>query len=239
MVSVCVATYNGEKYLKEQLDSILKQLIESDEVIISDDGSKDSTLDVIKSFNDPRIKIYINKGEHGYTANFENALKYSSGDIIVLSDQDDVWSADKISTIKTQLEWYDFLVSDATVVNEKLEVLSKSFWSLRKPHYNAFGDFIQCSYLGCCMAFKRDVLLMALPFPKNHNLCCHDYWLQLIGSFYFSVRYEHKPLVYYRRHGGNVSDAGLSKGAPLVHKIKYRMYTLFWLIIRRINYKKE
>ena len=95
MISVCIATYNGEKYLREQLDSILPQLAESDEVIVSDDGSTDGTIDLITSLNDPRIKIVSNSGRKGYVGNFENALKHTTGDYIFLSDQDDIWYPNK------------------------------------------------------------------------------------------------------------------------------------------------
>ena len=77
-ISVCMATYNGERYIREQMESILKQLGEDDEVIVSDDGSKDHTLDIVRSFGDARIKIFENHGEHGYTKNFDNALNHSS-----------------------------------------------------------------------------------------------------------------------------------------------------------------
>ena len=91
MISVCIATYNGEKYIKEQLLSILPQLGKKDEVIISDDHSTDNTLDIVKGLNDNRIKIVMNNREKGYTSNFENALSYAIGDYIFLSDQDDIW----------------------------------------------------------------------------------------------------------------------------------------------------
>ena len=86
-ISVCMATYNGEKYIAEQIRSILPQLSEDDEVIVSDDGSSDATLDIVRSFNDPRIRIVQNELEHGYTKNFENALNHANGDIIFISDQ--------------------------------------------------------------------------------------------------------------------------------------------------------
>ncbi|MEK5777350.1 glycosyltransferase, partial [Acinetobacter nosocomialis] len=96
MISVCLATYNGEKYIVEQLTSILSQLSPTDEVIISDDHSTDETLLLIKSLNDPRIKIITNELGKGYTKNFENAINHSSGDYIFLSDQDDVWVENKV-----------------------------------------------------------------------------------------------------------------------------------------------
>lgn len=91
-----MTTYNGEKYISVQLDSILKQLSENDEVIISDDSSTDRTVDVIKNFKDKRIKLYEDNHFHSPIFNFENALEKASGDIIFLSDQDDVWLDNKV-----------------------------------------------------------------------------------------------------------------------------------------------
>lgn len=233
MISVCLASYNGYKYIKEQLLSILRQLSTEDEVVISDDGSNDETIDVIRSIDDCRIKIFENKNKHGYTGNFENALRNVSGDIIVLSDQDDVWVDNKIEVIVDALKNYDFVVSDAKIVDQNLNVISDSFFSLRRPYFNKWGDWLKCGYLGCCMSFNKNVLNKALPFPSNHNLCAHDYWLMLIGSFFFKVKYEKEPLVLYRRHGSNVSDAGMSKGVSIAEKIIYRLYVLFCLLMRK------
>ena len=238
MVSVCIASFNGEKFIRQQLESILLQLSEFDEIVVSDDGSKDRTIDIILSMCDKRIKLFYNEGRRGYTSNFENALKHCIGDIIILSDQDDIWVKGKVKIICDHMKTYDFVTSDAMVVDQDLNVINKSLWSMRPPKFSPINDFIQCAYLGCCMAFSRKVLDFALPFPPNHRLCAHDYWLQLVGAFYFKVKYEHTPLVLYRRHGANVSDAGLSKGLPFKEKLEYRFYTLFWLIRRYYEKKK-
>ncbi|MDE5758415.1 MAG: glycosyltransferase, partial [Allobaculum sp.] len=91
MISVCIATYNGERYIETQIRSILDQLNEDDEIIISDDSSTDRTLDIIRSLNDSRIKLFAGNKFHSRTFNFENALKQATGDFIFLSDQDDIW----------------------------------------------------------------------------------------------------------------------------------------------------
>jgi glycosyltransferase involved in cell wall biosynthesis len=99
MISVCMATYNGAKYIKEQMDSILCQLGKDDEVVVSDDGSTDSTLDIVAEYGDSRIKIVRNTGAHNFIRNFENSLKAAHGDYIFLADQDDVWLPDKVAKI--------------------------------------------------------------------------------------------------------------------------------------------
>jgi len=97
MISVCIATYNGEKYIKEQLNSIIIQISQEDEIVVSDDWSNDRTLEIVSNYQDNRIKILFNKKEKGYSKNFENAILYAKGDIIFICDQDDVWLPNKVS----------------------------------------------------------------------------------------------------------------------------------------------
>ena len=104
MISVGLASYNGERYIREQVDSIIAQLDSIDELVISDDGSTDGTLDILASYNDPRIHVYHNEENHGVNGNFENALKHSQGDYIFLSDQDDVWLPGKVEACLKALE---------------------------------------------------------------------------------------------------------------------------------------
>src|SRR5687768_2114930 len=117
-ISVCIATYNGEKYNTEQLESILRQLPSDAEVIISDDSSTDNTLQIIDSFNDSRIHVWPNQKFRSPIFNFENALKHSHGDYIFLSDQDDIWMPDRIKKMLPLLNEFDLVVSDCKVVND-------------------------------------------------------------------------------------------------------------------------
>ena len=130
-ISVALATYNGEKYISEQLNSILPQLGPEDEIIISDDGSSDRTLEIVAGFCSAQIKVLKNPGK-GVISNVENAIKHTSGDIIFLCDQDDVWLPDKVSVTKKYLLESDvkLVVSDAIVVDENLKVLEDSFFKL-------------------------------------------------------------------------------------------------------------
>ena len=230
MTSVCIATYNGEKYIKEQLLSILHQLESSDEVVVSDDHSTDNTLDVIKSLNDNRIKIFLNDKEKGYTRNFENALEKSSGDIIFLSDQDDVWMDDKVQSCLELLGINDFLVHDGKIVDEKLFVKNDSIFEFRNANKGFLINFVNIKYLGCCMVFKRNVLNKALPFPRNQTLATHDSWLTLVSEMYFKVSLIEKPLILYRRHGDNTSLGGASGTNSFLKKLEIRLYSLYHLI---------
>jgi len=231
-ISVCLATYNGEKYIKEQLTSILPQLNENDEVIISDDNSIDKTIDIIKELKDPRIKIYYNKREKGYTRNFENALEKVSGDIIFLSDQDDVWIKNKVEKMLKTLDNNDFVVSDNIIVDKNLDVLSSSHFEVFNTRKGFIRNLILPRYVGACMAFRVNVLKKSLPFPANAKLCAHDYWISLIAEMYFKSYVLDEPLLLYRRHGMNTSSGGDKSKNTLIHKLKVRIYTLFYLITR-------
>ena len=188
MISVCIATYNGEKYIKEQLLSILPQLGKKDEVIISDDHSTDNTLDIVKGLNDNRIKIVMNNREKGYTSNFENALSYAIGDYIFLSDQDDIWMSNKVDYCIAELKEYDLVVSDAILINSKGEKIDDSFFYKRNVYYTWLGNIFKFGFLGCCMAFKMNVLKKALPFPKKHLYCTHDNWIFLVAQSFYKDR---------------------------------------------------
>jgi len=232
-LSVCLATYNGEKYIGEQITSILSQLSINDEIIISDDNSTDNTISVIENFHDNRIKIYYNKMEKGYTRNFENALNQSSGEVIFLSDQDDVWIEGKVENVLRELENSTMVVTDAEVVDGNLSTIYKSHFENSGVRSGFWNNFTKTRYIGACMAFKRELLTKALPFPKVQAFCAHDYWLVLVAEFYYSVSLIKTPYLKYRRHGGNASNGGVSKSNnSFMKKIFVRMYCLGKLIGR-------
>lgn len=233
MISVCMATYNGEQYITEQLASIIPQLSNEDEIIISDDGSTDHTLERIRSLHCPLISIYTNQREHGYTANFENALQKARGDYIFLSDQDDVWAEDKVQVCLDALQHSALVVTDADLIDGTGKPISDSFFSLRHPRRGLMGNLIKFGYLGCCLAFRREVAAKALPFPPNHRLCTHDNWLFLIAQAFFRVTVLPRPLLHYRRHQGNTSAGSVNLHKGMMFRIAYRLYLIRHLISRR------
>ena len=243
MISVCMATFNGERFIREQIESILAQLSQDDELIISDDGSSDSTCEIIRSFADERIHLIFNQGEHGFTPNFENALTNARGDFIFLSDQDDVWLDGKVDKMLRALETNDLAISDCITVNESLEILQQSRFEAFHIRPGFLRHFIKSRYLGCCMAFKRSFLSALLPFPRNGNLVEHDIWIAAMGFLYYRVGLIKTPLIYYRRHGQNASDGGfVGGGYPLLVKIQKRVYRLEQLALRLpkvLKYKQE
>ncbi|HEX5152068.1 MAG TPA: glycosyltransferase family 2 protein [Parafilimonas sp.] len=225
-ISVAMATYNGGKYIGKQLQSIIEQLDDNSEIIISDDGSTDNTISVIRSFNDKRIKVIYNPAK-GVIKNFENALRNATGDIIFLSDQDDEWMPGKVNLVKKYLEKYDFIVSDCFIVNDEGEILQNSIYSLKKSGAGIIKNLKSNNYVGCCMAFKKDILAVALPFPQKIPM--HDIWLGFIADVLFKPRFITEKLVLYRRHSGNATYTSSKSGFNLYQKIKFRINIVRYL----------
>lgn len=219
MISVCIATYNGEKYIKDQLDSILLQLRENDEIIVSDDGSSDTTIEIVNSCSDTRIKIFHNSFKN-LILNFEFALKQAKGDYIFLSDQDDIWLPNKVEVCLAHLINSDIVVSNCKVVNQDLEIINESFFELNNSRQGLISNLIKNSYLGCCLAFRKELLIIALPFPKAIPM--HDIWLGFVAELFYKPIFIKEPLVLYRRHGSNESPTGENSPFNLYRKFLFR-----------------
>lgn len=221
-ISVCIATCNGNKYISTQLSSILQQLDPSDEVIISDDGSTDGTIDTVRSFHDGRIKTVDGPRRNSPTANFENALRFAKGEYIFLADQDDVWKNDKVSICLKYLERYDCIISDATVVDGDMNIISDSFARLNHTKSGRlYNLFVKNGYLGCCMAFRRKIVDTALPFPLNTPM--HDIWIGNVAAFKFKAGFIPEKLILFRRHGGTNSSTAQKSKYSTYRKIMFRL----------------
>lgn len=230
MISVCIPTYNGEKFIKEQLDSILPQLLDEDEVIISDDSSTDNTINIIKSYNDKRILIFENNNFKSPIYNLENALLKAKGDYIFLSDQDDIWLSNKVEIVMNNLKDYSCVISDAYVINEKKEIICNSFFMINKTKYGKIYNVLKNGYLGCCMAFTKEIKDLSIPFPKR--LPMHDIWIGNIAAFHKSVQFINVNLIYYRRHGLNLSSTSEKSTMNIMKKLIYRLSILLNLMQR-------
>ncbi|MTI24754.1 glycosyltransferase family 2 protein [Fulvivirga kasyanovii] len=227
-ISVCVATHNGEKYIREQIDSILPQLGPHDEIIVSDDGSEDTTISILLSYRDKRLKLVDCASKNSPIKNFENALNHCTGDIIFLSDQDDLWLAGKVKTMIQALEKYDLVLSDCYVVNEKLQPIHSSLFEINKARPGLWKNLWKNSYTGCCMAFNRKVLSKALPFPSDIPM--HDQWIGLVAELFFKTSIVQKKLTLYRRHNNTTTRTGDKSNYGLLSKIKFRFKLLKNLI---------
>ncbi|MBN2787141.1 MAG: glycosyltransferase family 2 protein [Paludibacteraceae bacterium] len=235
MISVCIATYNGEKFIKDQIDSILCQISENDEIIISDDNSTDSTLDIINSYKDNRISVYKNKLKKGYIFNFENAIKKAKGDYIFLSDQDDIWLSNKVKRLSHLLKNYDAVFSDAIVVDENLKEIYSSFFERINAKKGVFKNFYKSCYWGFGLAFKKELLELALPFPNQKEMG-HDMIIGFIANIKNSIYFLYEPLTLYRRHSSTITNIANNKKRRFFVKVilgrSIMMLTILKLYIR-------
>lgn len=230
MISVCIPTYNGEKYIKEQINSILAQINSSDEIVISDDHSTDKTIEIIEGIKDSRIKVFLrdrssNSGDtlSKVSSNVQNALSKAQGDYIFLSDQDDIWLEERVSSALPFLEKATpvAVVCNCKVVSDNNDVLIESYFDYIKPSSNILRTIYKSSFHGCCMAFNRAVLNKAFPFPKYS--VGHDLWLGIIARIYGQVYFVDRALVLYRRHSSTVTTTGFKSKRSVNDKVKYRL----------------
>ncbi len=213
-ISVAMTVYNGERYLKEQIDSILKQLSKTDELVISLDPSKDKSEEILESYarKDNRIKVLKGPGK-GVIKNFEHALLSCKNEIIFLCDQDDIWHDDKVRTIvkgfcdpDVILQVHNARIIDADGVPKNGK---ETFFDVRKSGEGLLKNIYKNSFIGCCMAFRKKLLEDCLPFPRRIPM--HDQWIGLVAQFNGKVVFLKKVLIDYRRHEGNVSANTHSK----------------------------
>ena len=238
MISVCIPTFNGERYILSQLLSILPQLNTDDEIIISDDGSTDRTLVLIASLKDPRIKLiqhaYKRKEKFRYmytTRNLENALKHAKGDYIFLADQDDIWTENKVEILLGYLEKYTLVLSDCVVVDQDNGVIHSSYFELNGSRPGIVKNLLKNSYLGCCMAFRSSLLAKLMPISLFN--VPHDIWIGLLAEKFGTVAFANQKLVRYRRHEQNVSPSGGVSGNSLAYKFIYR-YKILTAYLKRL-----
>lgn len=173
--SIAMATYNGEEYIKEQIDTILVNMDFCDELVISDDGSKDNTINIINEYIkiDKRIKLV--KGPcKGVKRNFMNAINNTSGKYIFLSDQDDIWDKNKTRIIDNIFEetGCNVVVHDALIVDKNMVPYKKTFFDFRKSNPGIIRNIYKNRYIGCCMAFRRELIDKIMPIPDNIEM--HD-----------------------------------------------------------------
>jgi glycosyltransferase involved in cell wall biosynthesis len=203
-----MATYNGGRYVRRQLETILPQLEGGDEVVISDDGSTDDTVAIVESLHDPRIRLLTGHAFRDPIRNFEHSLRHARGDVVVLSDQDDVWLDNKLPLVRELFAGEGrrpfLVVLDAHVVDEDdRSVVHPSVLEKLKAGPGILRNLWTNRYLGCCMAFSSDLLDAALPFPPRIPM--HDMWLGQLCERIGTTRFVPVATMRYRRHAGNVT----------------------------------
>ncbi|MDR4949477.1 glycosyltransferase family 2 protein [Neobacillus cucumis] len=226
MLSVCMATYNGEQFVIRQLDSVLKQLNSQDEIIVVDDCSKDNTVQVIKDHYGDRVQVIVNERNSGPIKSFEKAISLAKGDILFLCDQDDVWEDNKIANVLAAFREQEavLVVHDAYVVDGSLQIINESWNDFNRNNINQgiVGNILKNAYTGAFMAFKKELVPLILPFPAEIEM--HDQWIALVCMLKKKkIVFLDTPLVKYVRHGGNVT--GMKKRS-LMTQLKGRFRTI-------------
>jgi glycosyltransferase involved in cell wall biosynthesis len=240
-VSVCIATYNGEKYIAEQLDSILTQIGSDDEVIIVDDNSNDNTLKVINSIGDSRIKIHQLQENIGHVKAFEVALSIAEKNIIFLSDQDDIWVSDKYQRVLAEFDAKDnpvLVVHGLSTINSVGELILSNWLTFDTSISAGFNllakEVIKPSVFGSAAAFRSSLLELMLPFPKL--LYAHDHWLVICASMTNSTKFMSGNYVKRRIHENNITP---KHGGTLFNKIFNRVIFVGLIFITLIRLKKK
>ena len=219
MISVLLAAYCGEAFIGEQVASILPQMENGDELLVSDDSPENQTAtrDIVRAFGDPRI-CYMQGPRRGVIKNFEYLLGQARGELLVLCDQDDVWLPDKLKCARGMLSqrFPALLMHDAKLTDENLRVTEESLFRARNAGPGFWRNLLKNGYTGCCMAFTRALLPHILPFPEGIPM--HDQWIGLRAEKFATVFLLGEPLLLHRRHG----ETQTGRGSTLRQKLQWR-----------------
>ena len=217
MIDIVLATYNGEKYIGEQINSIINQTFKEWRLIIRDDESKDKTAKLIEEYSkkDSRITVINDgKGNLGFNGNFTTLLEASSADYVMICDQDDSWIPEKIEIMYSEISKYKkddkiLVHSDVFLTDENLEITNSFFIGKRGSRYGINGIIMANSVQGAsCMMTKA----LKESYLKNRVNMPYDYNISLIAEMTGKRVYIEKPLMYYRQHQSNAIGAGGEKG---------------------------
>ena len=213
-LSIALCTYNGARFLREQLQSLANQTLLPFEVVITDDCSTDNTFDIIQEFSNVlNIKYFQNEKPLKVTKNFEKAISLCTGDIILMCDQDDLWHVDKLAKIHTYFQENPkniVVFSDAELVDEQGKSLNQNFWSAVRFHEvqrNLWKAGFWVDILlagnrsaGCMMAFRKELRGIILPFPTHIPEMIHDNWITIVAAMMDSLGMIEEKLISYRQH---------------------------------------
>lgn len=225
LISIAMCSYNGEKYIKEQLDSIVNQTYKNIEIIITDDCSNDNTVKIIQEYqkNDTRIKLHQNKTNLGFLKNFEYTISLCTGDYIALADQDDVWKKQKLKTFIENIKDNVLIYSDAIIIDKDSNEVGAEF--IRPGNYLCDGSCNKLFFLinvvsGNTLMFKRELIQYILPIPKN--ITYHDSWIAFVASTYGTITYTTEAMTYYRRYSEQVTHAVKKVHKNFFQKLKHK-----------------
>jgi len=237
MRSVVLATCQGERFIGEQLDSILSQLAPEDEVIVSDDASTDRTLEVITGRRDPRVRVLAHDTRVGYVRNFQRAIQESRGEIVFFSDQDDVWLPGKVITLEAALRNSRCVASDAIVVDDRLQTLHRSYFEWRGTRgFSGLSIYLKPPIVGATLACRREYLQTLLPFPPGVP---HDFWITCNAACDGALAVVRTPLILYRRHTNALSVSATSRRRGMKTIAGERIRLLGAMLRHRLTQRRE
>jgi glycosyltransferase involved in cell wall biosynthesis len=215
LVSVCMATYNGARYVEAQLRSILSELEPGDEVVVVDDASTDETVAVVEAIDDPRIRLHREPRNEGYVRTFEKAMTRARGDVVMLADQDDVWVPGRRRVLLDAATASGVAASNLVLLESGAPLrspITRRPWRLRssqsshalRNEWRILAGVIP--YFGCAMAVRRDVLARVLPFPVFLTES-HDLWIATVANDARSMQHVDEDTVGRRLHDENASTS--------------------------------
>lgn len=227
-VSVCMATYNGARYLPVQLASILEQLGPRDELVAVDDASCDKTVAILEGLDDPRVRVYRNERNLGHVRTFARALSLARNDILFMADQDDLWLPDRLRLMREGLLGHRAWVVSANARYMDAEGRATTFDAervrpaqSRRHAANIASIFAgRRRYYGCCMALRREILPLILPVPAFVE--SHDLWIAMAGNVAQANVHLDCDTLVRRVHGTNASVVS----RPLSRKLWSRVVFL-------------
>lgn len=233
--SVALTSFNGVRWLRPQLGSILAELAADDELVVVDDASTDGSAALVEAQRDPRIRLLRQPVNAGVRATVECALRAVRGEFIFLADQDDVWLPGKRDALVAELQRGALLaLSDAAVIDADGRQIEASFMARRGGFRGGLASTLfRNRYLGCAMAFRRELLADVLPIPPRVPM--HDMWIGALASLRGRVAYVDRPLMQYRRHGGNLSP---ERPAGWGRRLWWRACLLALVLARRLRGSK-
>lgn len=229
-ISVVLASYNGSRYIEEQIRSLLEQLGQEDEIVVSDDASTDETVAVVSAIADHRVSLLRATRQVGYQKNFERAIRAARGRFVLFSDQDDHCLPLRVPASLDALERNSFVCGDATVVNDSMQVLHQSYFTYRRArNFKPLEILLKPPVIGATMACRREFLLSALPFPAAVP---HDQWLSLLAALRGELAVVHHPFILYRRHDSAASLTGVTHRRRSIASITAERVKLLAALVR-------
>ncbi len=225
-----MATFNGERYLRKQLESIYGQTYSNIEVIVTDDASSDTTQDILDEYKISHgLRYYINETNIGFKKNFEKAVSYCVGEYIAFADQDDIWLSQKLQVLIDNIGTNDLVCSNASLIDENDQVLCESLMEKIKlkicKKEDMFAYFMFRNFVtGCTTLVRKSLIEKYSPSPDTEKY--HDWWFAICASKNNGINYVVEPLVLYRQHIGQDTGAGIIN--------KNKMVDMFSRVSRRL-----